>query len=106
MGVSSLNERERLLYEVWLFDTEQRNGGVSQYFYNFGLEQWHSLCGHAKLLLPSFAPFAEHVNQVIGRSQDAYQAVIDSGGDLDTLYEESQIHLIAALKLMMIHDDQ
>ncbi|MBA2238296.1 MAG: hypothetical protein H0W24_06300, partial [Lysobacter sp.] len=25
-GESALNEPERLLYELWLFDTEQRNG--------------------------------------------------------------------------------
>lgn len=28
-GVESLTTRERLIYELWRFDTEQRNGGVA-----------------------------------------------------------------------------
>lgn len=33
----ALRPMERLVYEVWLFDTETRNGGASQYFCNRGM---------------------------------------------------------------------
>src|SRR6185436_4212959 len=78
----ALDPRERLLYEVWLLDTEQRNGGISQYFGNRGLEQWDALSRLAAPALPSFARFAAKVNAVVGRSEDPYRAVIRSDVDL------------------------
>lgn len=38
-GVGALSSEERLVFEVWLLDTEARNGGLSQYFANHGLGQ-------------------------------------------------------------------
>lgn len=69
-GESTLDDRERLLYEVWLLDTEQRNGGISQYFCNHGLAQWDTLSQLAIPTLASFASFAEKINAVVGRSTD------------------------------------
>jgi hypothetical protein len=97
-GESTLDDRERLLYELWLFDTEQRNGGVSQYFCNRGLERWATLSRLAAPALPSFASFAVKVNEVVGRSTDPYQAVIDSGVDLDGWYDEHQTRLVGELR--------
>ena len=54
LGLGSLTSRERLIYEVWLFDTETRNGGVSQYFCNRGIAQWDELKKAARGMLPSF----------------------------------------------------
>ena len=54
-GPDPLDERERLVYEVWLFDTEQRNGGVSQYFCNRSLDQWQTLGDLASRFLPTFS---------------------------------------------------
>jgi hypothetical protein len=99
LGCSGLVSRERLLYEVWLFDTEQRNGGVSQYFCNRGLEQWQSLCELTKLSLPTFAPFAAAVNQIVAGSGDPYREVVRLGIDLDARYEEIQAELISELRL-------
>ncbi len=36
-GTASLSPVERFLREVWLLDIQVRNGGVSQYFCNYGL---------------------------------------------------------------------
>ena len=71
-----LDARERLLYELWLFDTEQRNGGVSQYFCNHGMDQWDRLSRLATPTLPSFASFAARVNEVIDGRADPYRAVV------------------------------
>jgi len=94
----TLDARECLLYELWAFDTEQRNGGVSQYFGNRGLEQWHSLSRLAAPALPSFLSFAAKVDEVVGRSEDPYQAVIDSGIDLDSWYDEHKARLVGELR--------
>jgi hypothetical protein len=95
---SALDERERLLYEVWLLDTEQRNGGVSQYFCNWGLAQWNALSRLAAPALPSFRSFAANVNGVIANSDDPYQAVIVSPVDLDAWYDQYQIRLVSELR--------
>jgi hypothetical protein len=97
-GLDALNARERLIYEVWLLDTERRNGGMSQYFSNRGLGQWDMLSKAASPSLPSFVPFATVVNQVVGRSTDPYQAVISSKVDLDAHYDEYQVRLLTELK--------
>lgn len=39
-GEAALTEKEKLVHEIWLLDTETRNGGLSQYFANWGLKQW------------------------------------------------------------------
>ncbi len=97
-GPNSLDSRERLIYEVWLFDTEQRNGGVAQYFGNRGLDQWNWLSKFASPVFASFVPFAIAIDRIVGHSSDPYQAVIDSGVDLDAHYDEFRVRLITELK--------
>lgn len=98
-GLEALDLRERLIYEMWLFDTEQRNGGISQYFCNHGLDQWHALSKIASPHLPSFVALAATVNRVIGRSADPYQAVLNSDIDLNENYEAYRFRLLTELKL-------
>lgn len=98
-GFDSLDASERLIYQMWLFDTEQRNGGVSQYFCNRGMEQWNSLARVASQDLKSFAEFADAVNRVISCAEDAYRAVMDSEVNLDTHYEKYRHHLLRQLKV-------
>src|SRR5688500_8356789 len=71
-----LSIMDRLIYEIWLLDTESRNGGLSQYFANRGRPQWRS-CAHAASagVTPSFLPFAAEVNRMIGDSDDPYQVI-------------------------------
>jgi hypothetical protein len=48
--------------------------------------------------LPSFASFAAKVDDVVGRSNDPYQSVVDSGVDLDAWYGEHQVRLVSELR--------
>lgn len=97
-SVDVLGESERLLYEFWLFDTEQRNGGVSQYFGNRGLKQWDELTRCATPRLPSFPEFAAIVNEAVGRARDPYQAILNSTIDLDASYGQHQLLLVRELR--------
>jgi len=94
----ALDADTRLLYEFWLFDTEQRNGGVSQYFCNNGLAHWDVLLRLASPALPSFTAFAAKVDEVVGRSDDPYQSVIHSAIDLDAWYSQHQTRLVTELR--------
>jgi len=98
-GLNVLDARERLIYEMWLFDTEQRNGGVSQYFCNRGLKQWNTLSIIASPALPSFVSFATLVNQVVGRSTDPYHTIINSDANLDAHYDKHRVRLLTELKV-------
>lgn len=85
-GYTALTSDQQLTYQVWLFDTEQRNGGVSQYFCNRGIEQWGELQQVAMPSSPAFASFAALVNQVICNTTDAYKTILTSPTDLDAAY--------------------
>jgi len=95
-----LTVRERLIYEVWLLDTEWRNGGLSQYFGNHGIANWKALSKVATPKLASFKPFAKVVNQVIGKSKDPYEATLKSASQLDEHYFNIQTRLITELKTL------
>lgn len=99
--VAALNEREHLLYEFWLLDTEQRNGGLSQYFYNRGLARWQTLSALAAATMPSFAEFAAKVNDVVVGSGDRCQALVGSSVDIDAWYDSHQVRLVSELRAAM-----
>src|SRR5262247_2179263 len=84
----SLSPLDSLIHEIWLLDTEARNGGLSQYFANHGTAQWQS-CTRAALagLTPSFAPFAAEVDAMIRRSEDPYQAINKLGTAAEDTWE-------------------
>jgi hypothetical protein len=75
------------------------SGGVAQYFGNRGLGQWDAFSRLAAPALPSFTSFAIKIDAVVGRSAEAYGAVIESGADLDACYREYQIRLVTELRL-------
>ncbi len=97
-SIDALDARERLLYEMWVFDTEQRNGGVSQYFFNRGLEPWDTLSQLAMPALLAFSSFAAKVNEVVGRSHDPYHAIINAVVDLDAWYGQYRVRLVTELQ--------
>jgi hypothetical protein len=67
-GHSSLSKQEQLILAIWLLDTEARNGGLSQYFANHGVEQWKKCVTLASPdVIPSFIPFAEAVTVMAER---------------------------------------
>ena len=97
-GMGTLNKRERLIYEVWLLDTEQRNGGISQYFCNRGIKQWHSLSQAASESSPSFTSFVLLVNQVVSSSADPYKAILSSPFDFDSHYLKHREQILGELR--------
>ncbi|MCB9850965.1 MAG: hypothetical protein H6817_09715 [Phycisphaerales bacterium] len=94
----SLSDVDRLIYEVWVLDTEQRNGGVAQYFANRGLAHWERLCALAKPSIPAFAEFAARVNGIIAGASSPYDAVSDSDVDLDDCYDDASTAIVGRVR--------
>lgn len=90
---------DKATYEVWLLDTEARNGGLSQYFFNNGHAQWNSCqsavqaCGIAE-----FSAFAEAVNAVVSTHADPGAEILRRGAAADGLWAEHQALVVAALR--------
>jgi hypothetical protein len=93
----ALTPDEELVFHVWLFDTEQRNGGVSQYFCN-SADEWPVLCACAAQRLPALCAFAAKVAAVLRESDDPYEAVLSSTTDLDSEYEACHVAVVTELR--------
>lgn len=101
LAPNSLSPKENLLYEVWLLDTEARNGGLSQYFCNHGIEQWQAWQAVAKVEgLKSLETFASLLNQIIQESSDPYAAIREKGDDAEDLWLSHQKQIVNELKLL------
>ena len=97
----SLSPHEELTYEIWLLDTEARNGGLSQYFLNHGLGQWRSCCIKAQTLgLESFAPFAEEVGKLLLNNSDPYEAIRHGGDAAEDLWYKYQVAVVRDLRAL------
>jgi len=98
-NASSLTTMESAVYEIWLLDTEARNGGMSQYFCNHGHDQW-SACQAAALAvgLSSFRAFADALNAIIGTAQDPYEVVREQGDPAEDLWYSYQSAVVQQLK--------
>src|SRR5688572_12636211 len=98
-GGAVLSPDEQLVYEIWLLDTQARNGGLSQYFGNCGLEQWQRCVAAASARgLDSFAPFAERVGTLIAGARDPYKALIKRGRAADEVYYEHESRIVDELR--------
>ena len=94
-----LSTTDRVIYEIWLLDTEARNGGLSQYFANRGKPQWQSCCRAASMgMTPSFAPFAAEVDRILGNGRDPYEAINSRGRIAEELWEEYDVAVVSELK--------
>jgi len=93
----SLTPVEALVYEVWLLDTEARNGGVSQYFCNHGIAQWQR-CVEKAAGLRAFQPFVEAVEKIIQGSPDPYLAINSAGRDAEDLWFKYQKRVVQELQ--------
>lgn len=98
-NASSLTAMESAVYEIWLLDTEARNGGVSQYFSNHGLPQW-AACQAAALAvgLSSFRAFADALNAIIGTAQVPYEVLRAQGDPAEDLWCSYQSAVVKELK--------
>jgi hypothetical protein len=98
-GAAALTRAERLLGEVWLFDMETRNGGVSQFFCNHGLARWRSLCeAWSPQDVPSLGPFIAEVDRIIAGSDDPYLSTLNASPGLEDKYEAHQAQMKAELR--------
>lgn len=96
----SLTDAESLLHELWLFDTQTRNGGVSQYFCNFP-DRWALLTDSANSRLPTFGAFAATVQSIISGAVDPFDAILASPVDLDSAYYASNADIIRELRAVV-----
>lgn len=95
----SRTEQERLIYEIWLLDTETRNGGVAQYFGNRGTEQWEAcIAVTARGAVPSFAAFAGQITRMIAGAADPYEALIELGSAPDDAWDRVKVAVVSELK--------
>jgi len=94
---TSLTPTENLIYEIWLLDTEARNGGLSQYFLNHGLAQWQA-CKEASKSLTSFQPFVETVDRILGNASDPFEAIRSRGTDAEDLWYKYQSPVVIELR--------
>ncbi|MHB1557375.1 MAG: DMP19 family protein [Isosphaeraceae bacterium] len=98
-GDASLTPAERLLGEVWLFDMETRNGGVSQFFGNHGLARWQALCeAWSAEDVPSLGPIIAAIGRIIAGSDDPYLATLNASPGIEDLYESHQAEVKTELK--------
>ncbi len=94
-----LTDPERLVYEVWILDTECRNGGLSQYFGNRGIEQWQSLESVLEAAgFESFRPFAEKVRDLIAGAGDPFLAICHAGNEAEDLWYAYQRAVVAQVR--------
>lgn len=94
-----LTPAESVVYEIWLLDTEARNGGLSQYFCNQGLQQWVACQAATRTIgLTSFREFANAVNAVIGAAEDPYEAIWAQGDPAEDLWFSYQALVVHELR--------
>ena len=91
-----LSEIDRLIYDVWLLDSEQRNGGMSQYFENHDLDAWRDLRSSAADALPAVAGLAAEVDPVVRDAADPYEAALDA--DLGAAYKRHSTAIVRQLR--------
>jgi hypothetical protein len=103
LGDSSLSKLDQLILEIWLLDTEARNGGLSQYFANHGVEQWKRCVALASSdVIPSFRPFAEAVTAMLSRNPDPYLAIIARDAEANDLYHTHQPSIVSELRQSVV----
>jgi hypothetical protein len=95
----SLSDLDSTIYEIWLLDTEVRNGGLSQYFCNHGVAQWQQCVKLASLgHTPSFALFAEEVNAMIAGASDPYEAINSLGLAAENAWDKHSKSVVSDLR--------
>jgi hypothetical protein len=98
-GIASLCQADRAIFEVWVLDTETRNGGVSQYFANRDHSHWDTLRQLAALEeFRSLRAFINTIDSVIADSDDPYTTIINSSVDLEEAYEQHQTWIVTELR--------
>jgi hypothetical protein len=98
-GERLISPCEQAVHEVWLLDTEVRNGGLSQYFANEGLEQWRRcLAAVTPDIAPSFGVFSQQVTQLIAGADDPYRVINSLGAVAENLWYAHQEQVVSELR--------
>ena len=97
-SLDELTLAERLLYEFWIFDMEQQNGGVSQYFLNWPVSHWNSHYTLEQSGLPSFNAFAMKIESIVSGVPDAHEAFQHIDVDVDGLYGSIRVPVLQELQ--------
>src|SRR4030095_12221896 len=87
----ALSSVEQLVSEIWLLDAQTSNGGLSQYFCNYGLSQW-------KKCMAAAATAARRVEQVITGPRDPYKAILKGGRAAENSYYDHRSQIIRDLR--------
>jgi len=101
-GDASLSKLEKLIYELWLLDTEVQKGGLSGYLANRGLQQWKHCAALVSQVSPSFQSFAERVDGLLRLDPDpkgvGLIASVASGAEADKLYRRYRKPIVVDLR--------
>jgi hypothetical protein len=94
---------DQAIYELWLLDTETRNGGLSQYFYNHSLKQWEACQQSVRNLgLTTFAPFASAVNEIVEIAAEPGATIQQRGQTAEDLWQSHQLGVVAELRARVL----
>ncbi|QDT49536.1 DMP19 family protein [Symmachiella dynata] len=94
---------ERLIREFWVFDMHTRNGGVSQYFCNYGAEQWQALkSAWLPNDVPGLGPILSEVDRVIAGAADPYEATLNATPDIEEFYDAHQLNVRRELRSLAL----
>jgi hypothetical protein len=101
-GDASLSKPEKLIYELWLLDTEIQEGGLSKYFANRGLRQWRHCVALVPQAIPSFLRFAQRVDGLLRIDPNpngaGLIASVASAAEADNLYRQYRRPIVAELR--------
>lgn len=93
-----IDSKEQMIYEIWLLDTQVRNGGLSQYFCNCP-ENWEKCVSLAESEgLALFEPFACQLNNLISGAKDAYTRILNRESEASRLYDTHAPKFVAELR--------
>lgn len=99
IGYDNLTDQDKLLYEVWLLDTETRNGGISQYFCNWQRVRWNALLRLMPVdCMPTLAHFSNAVDMVIGDAVDPCENAWKSDMKMFDFYYQLQTDIVTELR--------
>jgi hypothetical protein len=98
-GPASLSLIERFLREVWILDIQTSNGGVSQFFCNYGLSHWNALKeSWPSRDVPGLGPIIIEIDRVIAGAEDPYLATLDASPGIEDVYDVHSSRMKAELR--------
>jgi hypothetical protein len=102
-GSETLTPMEQLIYEIWVFDTETRNGGVSQYFGNRGMARWQNMRAVSECWnMPRLKQFLDKVDLLINEGADPYAVALATSPPIENIYWSYQTGIVDELRSLVL----